>query len=165
MKQKTEAVKVVPAYDMKEEIVKLFSEYTDMLCKNDSNMTIYLDAQNYEQELKDLEHKYGMPDGRLYAVLADDKVAGCIALKRLDEISCEVKRLYVREEFRGRKLGQMLMEHVIQAAEKIGYSHMFLDTLPFLKSAIKLYKKCGFYETESYNGEPLGNLIYMRLDI
>ena len=158
-------IKLVKAYHMHDDIVELFSEYTDMLRENDREMAMYLDAQNYDEEIKNLEVKYGMPEGRLYAALADDKVAGCIALRKIDKENAEVKRLFVKPEFRGHKLGEKLVNQLMKDAREIGYRHILLDTLPFLKSAIKLYRDLGFYEIDSYNGAPLGHLIYMKYDL
>ena len=76
-----------------------------------------------------------------------------------------MKRLYVRPEFRGKKIGAQLMEKVIEDAKEIGYSHMLLDTLPFLEGALHLYEKRGFYQVERYNDSPLESSIYMRLDL
>lgn len=76
-----------------------------------------------------------------------------------------MKRLYVRPEFRGKSIGNLLIAQIIQDAKAIGYSHMLLDTLPFLKSAIKIYQKFGFYETDCYNDSPMDNSIFMRLDL
>lgn len=76
-----------------------------------------------------------------------------------------MKRLYVRDNFRGLGIGKMLVSKLIQVAVDIGYSHMLLDTLPFLENAIKMYKDFGFYEIEPYNDSPMGNSIYMRLDL
>lgn len=158
-------IKLVKAYHMHDDVVELFSEYTDMLRENDSEMAMYLNAQNYDEEIKNLEVKYGMPEGRLYAALVDAQVAGCIALRKIDEENAEVKRLFVKPEFRGHKLGEKLVKQLIEDAKEIGYKHMLLDTLPFLKSAIKLYQNLGFYEIDSYNGAPLGHLIYMKYDL
>lgn len=76
-----------------------------------------------------------------------------------------MKRLYVRPAFRGRKIGNMLVEKIIDDAKKIGYLYMLLDTLPFLKSAIHMYKKYGFYEINSYNDSPMNTSIYMKLNL
>ena len=57
------------------------------------------------------------------------------------------------------------MEKIIEDAKEIGYSYMLLDTFPFLKSAIHIYKRFGFYEIESYNDSPMDTSIYMRLDL
>lgn len=76
-----------------------------------------------------------------------------------------MKRLFVREQFRGKNIGNILIQKIIDDAREIGYQHMFLDTLPFLESAIHMYRKYGFYEIESYNDSPMENSIYMKLDL
>ena len=158
-------IKMVYAYDHTEEVSQLFTEYTDMLIENDSSFQKYLDIQNYSEEMEHLESKYGLPEGRLYLVYCDEELAGCIGLRKIDNKKCEMKRVYVRPKFRGRKIGNLLVEKIIDDAKKIGYSHMLLDTLPFLKSAIHMYKKYGFYEIDSYNDSPMDTSIYMKLDL
>ena len=159
------SVKILPAYDFSQEIKLLFSEYTDILIEGDPSFKEYLEIQNYDDELKHLEKKYGLPYGRLYLVYYNNEVAGCIGLKKIDKKNCEMKRLYVRPKFRGKQIGEQLIEKIIKAAKEIGYSYMLLDTLPFLKSAIRLYKKYGFYEISSYNNSPMETSIYMKLDL
>ena len=158
-------IKILPAYDFPEEIKLLFSEYTDILIEGDPSFKEYLEIQNYDDELKHLEKKYGLPYGRLYLVYYNNEVAGCIGLKKIDKKNCEMKRLYVRPKFRGKQIGEQLIEKIIKAAKEIGYSYMLLDTLPFLKGAIYLYKKYGFYEIASYNNSPMDTSIYMKLDL
>lgn len=158
-------IEIVPAYDHPQEIGELFSEYTDMLIEGDSAFREYLNIQNYDEELEHLESKYGMPDGRLYLAYCDGEASGCIGLKKLDEHDCELKRLYVKPRFRGNKLGERLAKLVIADAKDIGYSHMLLDTLPFLESAIHMYKKLGFYTIDCYNNSPMSTSIYMKLDL
>lgn len=158
-------IKIVSAYNQNEAVSKLFKEYTDMLIENDSSFRKYLDIQNYNEEMEHLESKYGLPNGRLYLVYCDEELAGCIGLRKIDSQNCEMKRLYVRPKFRGQKIGNLLVEKIIDDAKKIGYSHMLLDTLPFLKSAIHMYKKYGFYEIDRYNDSPMNISIYMKLDL
>lgn len=158
-------IKLVPAYSHKEEVRELFSEYTNMLIEGDPCFEAYLKVQNYDEELEHLEMKYGTPTGRLLLAYDDNRLAGCIGLKKIDEVNCEMKRLYVRSQFRGKHIGDYLVKEIIKAAKEIGYSHMLLDTLPFLQSAVRLYKKFGFYETESYNNSPMETSIYMKLDL
>lgn len=105
-------IKIIPAYDYSQEIRELFSEYTQMLISGDPAFKEYLEIQNYDAELEHLEDKYGMPDGCLYLALCDGKPAGCIGLKKLDKDNCEMKRLYVRPEFRGRKIGDLLIQKI-----------------------------------------------------
>ncbi len=158
-------IEILPAYDKTDEIRELFSEYTEMLVRNESRFSAYLEKQNYSAEIEDPTVKYAEPFGRLYVVYADGKLAGCIGLKKNDEKSCELKRLYVCESFRRLGIGRMLVEKIIAQAKEIGYERIFLDTFPFLESAIRMYKKLGFKETESYNGNPMDNLIYLKLEL
>ncbi len=158
-------LKIIPGYDFPEEIKILFSEYTEMLIAGDSSFQKYLDIQNYDEELEHLDIKYGSPDGRLYIAFYDRELAGCIGLRKIDEWNCEMKRLYVRPAFRGRNIGSKLIQQIIKDAKEIGYTYMLLDTLPFLKSAIHMYKACGFYEIPSYNNSPMDTSIYMKLDL
>lgn len=158
-------IKIEPAYNHHDEINILFSEYTNMLIAGDSSFKKYLDIQNYDEEVKHLETKYGMPKRRLYLIYCDNELAGCIGLRKIDDQNCEMKRLYVRPQFRGKKLGNILVEKIISDAKEIGYSYMLLDTLPFLQNAINMYKKYGFYEIESYNNSPMDTSIYMKLDL
>ena len=158
-------LKLVYAYDHPQEVGELFKEYTDMLIEGDSTFADYLSIQNYDEELKHLEVKYGMPEGRLYLAYFEGKLAGCIGLRRIDAQNCEMKRLYVRPSFRGKKIGGFLVERIIADAKEIGYAHMLLDTLPFLESACAIYQKAGFYEIPSYNDCPMDASIFMKLDL
>lgn len=159
------AVRLMLAYNFQQKVRSLFSEYTDMLMEGDSSFRQYLSVQNYDDELEHLEKKYGLPEGRLYLAYSDGELAGCIGLRKVDAANCEMKRLYVKPQFRGRKVGQILIRQIIDDARDIGYQHMLLDTLPFLESAMHMYRKYGFYEIESYNDSPMEASIYMRLDL
>lgn len=159
------SIELFPAWDCKQEVRELFAEYTAMLAEGDSQFREYLAIQHYDEELEHLEAKYAPPHGRLYLVRCDGKTAGCIGLRRIDGQNCEMKRLYVRPSFRGKQIGEMLIRQVIEDARAIGYAHMLLDTLPFLRSALHLYQKYGFYEIPSYNDSPMETSIYMKLDL
>lgn len=158
-------LEIKEGYKYKKEIKELFTEYTNTLIEGDNSFKDYLAVQNYDQEVEHLEEKYGLPNGRLYIAFYDDKVAGCIALKKIDKENCEMKRLYVRNEFRGKHIGANLVNRIIDDARLIGYKHILLDTLTFLKSAIKMYKAIGFYEIDKYNNSPMDNAIYLKLDL
>lgn len=153
------------AYEQEEIVRKLFLEYTKMLIDNDKSFGEYLKLQSYDRELNNLKEKYGLPFGRLYLAYIDNEVAGCIALKRIDKNNCEMKRLYVKEKYRGKKIASKLVDKIIEDAKFIGYKYMLLDTLPFLKSAINLYKQKGFYEISAYNDSPMNTSIFMKLDL
>lgn len=156
---------IIPAFDHPEEIRSLFSEYTDMLIAGDNSFREYLDVQNYDAELAHLEMKYGCPDGRLYLAYCGEKAAGCIGLRKIDDRRCEMKRLYVRPQFLGSRIGAQLVQKIIADAREIGYSCMLLDTLPFLNAAIHIYEKFGFRVTDRYNDSPVSTSIYMKLEL
>lgn len=164
-KQTTVEIAIKPAYQEQEAIRELFTEYTNMVVQNDPGFRHYLKLQRFDAELMHLTEKYGTPHGRLYLVRADGLPAGCIAMKRLDDAHCEMKRLYIRPAFRGRGLARRLVELLLSDARQEGYQAMLLDTFPFLKGAIHLYRTLGFYEIPSYNNSPLDTTIYMKKDL
>lgn len=155
-------IQILPAFNRPDTVRALFSEYTEMLAAGDPSIQQYLDIQHYDEELNHLEAKYGLPDGRLYLAYCDGEPAGCIGLRKIDSRNCEMKRLYVRPSFRGKKIGFRLVEQILKDAKEIGYAYILLDTLPFLQSAIQMYKSFGFYEIESYNDSPMDTSIYMK---
>ena len=158
-------IRIHSAFGYPKEIALLFSEYTDLLRKGDPGFQKYLDLQGYEEEVKHLEIKYGPPFGRLYLAWQEEAPAGCIGLRKMDDKRCEMKRLYVRPACRGCRLGSLLVEKILEDARAIGYRHVLLDTLPFLKSAIHMYQRYGFYEIPKYNDSPMNTSIYMKLDL
>ena len=158
-------MEIVPAYGRIGDLRPLFSEYTRMLVEGDSCFASYLDLQGYDDELINPEKKYAFPDGRLYLAYQDGSAAGCIALKRMDEENCELKRLYVRPPFRGRGIAKALCLKIIADASDIGYRCMYLDTLPFLHEAVSLYRNLGFETISRYNDNPIADSIFMRLKL
>ena len=122
--------------------------------------------QGFEAELAALPGKYSMPDGRLYLAYSDDKLAGCIALRKLESGICEMKRLFVRDGFRGERIGLHLIEKVIADAREIGYQKMRLDTYPpKMGKAVKLYESHGFAEIPPYYDNSHGDVLFMELAI
>lgn len=146
------------AYDRLDEVRTLFREYHKML-------GVDLCFQNYEEELASLPGKYLPPDGRLYLIYLEGKLAGCIALRRFDETRCEMKRLFVRPQFRGLRLGQILAQRLIDDAKAIGYQAMVLDTLKSLESAVTMYRRMGFEEVAPYYDNPLNDVLYFQLTL
>ena len=146
------------AYDYIDEVKGLFEEYTKMLGVN-------LDFQHYDEEINSLPGKYIMPDGRLYLAYYNGNLAGCIGLRKFDKDTCEMKRLFVRSEFRGLKIGKLLSLKVINDAKKLGYKTMYLDTLSTLENAVYTYKNLGFKEIEPYYKNPLEDVLYFKLDL
>lgn len=134
----------------------LFTEYA-------ASLGIDLGYQNFAEELATLPGKYARPDGRLYLALVDDVPAGCIAMRRLSESRAEMKRLYVRDSFRGLSLGRALAQRVIAEARADGCSDLVLDTLSSMYRAQALYRSLGFVETTAYYDCPIAGTVFMRL--
>ena len=140
-------------------IRELFLEYA-------SSLGFSLCFQGFDQELERLPGEYSPPDGRLFIAEYNGKVAGCIALKRLGLDICEMKRLYLRNDFRGLGLGRILAEKLIAEARAIGYRKMALDTIEDkMKSAVALYRSLGFNPCAPYYHNPISGALYMELEL
>jgi len=137
---------------------RLFREYQAWI-------NVDLGFQGFEEELATLPCKYSPPDGRLLLLLRGEEAVGCIALRRFDRASGEVKRLYVRPAERGRGLGKALAAAVVEAARAIGYRRLMLDTLEPMVEARELYRSFGFTEIPAYYSSPLPGAIYMELKL
>jgi len=158
-------VRIELAYDRPQEVIRLFSEYTDNIISKDTEVAKCLDSQHYDDEVRDLDVKYGLPNGRLYLAYLDSDIVGCVALRQLDDCYCEMKRLYVRPGYRGKQIGNALIGQIIADARQIGYKHMRLDTFPFMDLAIQMYYRYGFYKIERYNDNPASTAVFMQLDM
>lgn len=124
---------------------------------------ISLCFQNFDDEVISLPGKYAPPEGRLYIAFENDEALGCIALRKIDEGVCEMKRLFLRESARGKGVGKMLIEKILEDAADIGYKLMRLDTYPpKMGKAVDLYKAYGFYEISSYYNNPHDDVLYME---
>jgi len=123
------------------------------------------DFQGFGEELHGLPGKYAEDGGALLIAWIDDLPAGTIALRRLDDRAGEVKRLYLRPQFRGRGLGRHLVEQVIERAHAIGYQTLFADTLPIMTDALSLYAKMGFETTGPYAADPTPGAIFLKLSL
>jgi len=122
--------------------------------------------QGFEEELNNLPGKYALPDGRLFLAYSDGALAGCIAMRKLSTGICEMKRLFVRDAFRGRRIGNELIQKIIEEGLDAGYSKMRLDTYPAkMGKAVDLYRSYGFREIAPYYNNPYEGVLFMELDL
>jgi putative acetyltransferase len=144
--------------DDAEAVRTLFREYA-------AELNVDLCFQGFEAELAGLPGKYAPPGGCVLLAECDGHVAGCIALRPFRDNACEMKRLYVRPEFRGRRAGEQLARAIIERGRAGGYDTMVLDTLATLTPAIKLYEQLGFARMSAYYPNPLPGVVYMALEL
>ncbi len=155
-------MKIVQAQSEHEiqQVRELFAEYVAWLGLN-------LCFQNYEKELADLPGDYAPPSGRLLLALDEDgRAAGCAALRDLGKGVCEMKRLFVRPEFRGQQLGERLVDMILNDARSLGYQRIRLDTLPGkMDRAIAMYRARGFKDIAPYYNNPVVGAAFMELEL
>lgn len=141
---------------------QLFREYADSL-------ELDLAFQNFDDELAQLPGDYAAPRGALLLAYVDGALAGCCALRPLDNAdipnAAEMKRLYVRRAFRGFGLGRQLAETILDAARQAGYASVLLDTLDDMEAARNLYADLGFQSIEPYYHNPIPGAHYLKADI
>src|SRR5207302_5530282 len=150
-------ISAAPSAEEIDQARELFKQY-------EAGLGIRLCFQNFEKELIQLPGDYAPPDGRLMLAFYHSELAGCVALRKIHEGICEMKRLFVREKFRGAGLGRKLANNIINNARNISYERMRLDTLPVrMTSAITLYRSLGFKEIEPYYDNPVPGALFMEL--
>ena len=139
-------------------VCSIFREYV-------GSATANLDFQDYEAEFATLPGKYAAPDGRVLLACDNDLVLGCAALRRVNGVSCEMKRVYVRPAARGTGLGRQLVERILREAKIAGYSRILLDVLPEFTTAQQLYASLGFVPAEPVSSNPVPGTKFLALDL
>jgi len=142
----------------RDDTISIFREYV-------GSATVSLGFQEYEAEFAVLPGKYAAPEGRLLLAREGDTVLGCAALRRVDESTCEMKRVYVRPAARGRNLGRLLVEAILSEAKLIGYSRICLDVLPEFTAAQQLYHSMGFEPAEPVSFNPVPGTKFLALTL
>jgi ribosomal protein S18 acetylase RimI-like enzyme len=138
-----------------EQIRALFTEYAESLGFD-------LCFQGFDEELRDLPGMYAPPHGTLLLATVDGKPAGCAGLHPWSRDDAEMKRLYVKPEFRGSGIGRRLAEIVVREAKERGFKRVLLDTIPSkMAAAVALYRSLGFQETLPYRENPINGAVYL----
>jgi GNAT superfamily N-acetyltransferase len=141
-----------------EQVRRLFQEYWD-------SFDFTPCFQNFSKEVAALPGDYAPPGGALGLAIVDGEPAGCAALRRVDDVRGEAKRLYVRPAFRGHGLGKELLEWIITQARAMGYRELVGDTMPVMAQALEMYRRMGFELTSPYAANPTPRAIYIRLKL
>ncbi|MGB3340613.1 MAG: GNAT family N-acetyltransferase [bacterium] len=136
----------------------LFKEY-------EKSLGFGLHFQDFTEEFDNLPGEYALPTGCLLLALYRDHIAGCVALRKLDKKICEMKRMYVRPDYRGKGIGRAMAVEIIKFARAYGYKRMRLDTIDTMNAAISLYRALGFVESEPYRYNPIKGASYMELSL
>jgi len=137
---------------------RLLREYAE-------GLGVDLGFQDFEAELASLPGKYAPPRGRLVLAWHEGRAVGCVALRAIDDETCEMKRLYVQAGVRGQRLGRRLAQRICREARDAGYRRIFLDTLPTMASAQALYRSLGFQPVEPYVYNPIPGTSFLGLDL
>ena len=136
----------------------LFMEYANTLGFD-------LSFQNFNTELAELPGEYSEPSGCILIARIDSAIVGCVALRDLGSMVCEMKRLYVQPAFRGEGVGRQLAKSIIAEARSRGYREMKLDTVASMNQAIQLYNSLGFKQTAPYRHNPIQGAVFMQLEL
>lgn len=137
----------------------LFLEYQEAI-------GLDLSYQGFAEEVEGLPGEYAQPHGALLiATTTQGRPLGCIAMRRIDDDRCEMKRLYVVRAGRGAALGERLVDALVERARELGYRQMLLDTLPSMTAAIALYRRLGFRSGQAYGKAALDEALFFVRDL
>ena len=138
-----------------EDAINLFNEYA-------STLNISLEFQHFKEELNIINSMYGSPTGCLLLVYEANQAIGCAAYRKIGDAICELKRMYIKPNYRKQGIGQKLVDILSQKAKQNGYDIMRLDTLDTMLPAISLYRNNGFYSIPAYYHNPNEGVVYME---
>ncbi len=136
-----------------------------LLLAYSADIGVDLGFQDFEKELEALSTLYAKPNGAFVLAFFDHSLIGCFGIRKIENKTCELKRMYLSKEVRGRGLGEKLLLKALEIARSFGYRHMRLDTLPSMQSAIGLYQKLGFKEIAPYRFNPIAGSKFLEIDL
>ncbi|MEP6674838.1 MAG: GNAT family N-acetyltransferase [Ferruginibacter sp.] len=134
----------------------LFKEYATAI-------NIDLQFQHFDEELSELQEMYSFPEGGIILCRFEDEYIGCVAIRKIDAETGELKRMYVKPTHQNKSIGKALLQEAIELARKCRYSKLRLDTLNYMQPAIRLYKKYGFYEIPAYYFNPIPTAVFFEM--
>lgn len=134
----------------------MFQEYA-------GSLSFDISFQDFDEELENISKKYNLPTGGLVLAYQDNAVVGCAGVRFLEEGISELKRLYVSNSMRGRRIGYTLLNQSLQLGRALGYKKMRLDTIEEMTKAISMYQSAGFYEIPPYCFNPMAGAKYMEI--
>ena len=137
---------------------QLFQQYIQSL---DFKITF----QDVDRELEEIAIEYNAPSGILLLAYDGDKAIACAGVRKFDVNNAELKRMFVDPGYRGIQLGQQLLQLALSAAKQMGYTSILLDTVPSMRSAIKLYQSAGFRQIDPYRFNPMPGAIFMEKEL
>ncbi len=154
------SVRIVEAYEgpLLQQLMGLLEEYA-------GSLDVDLSFQGFDAEMAGMPGEYAPPEGCLLLAQEGEAAVGCVAMRPFEERICEMKRMYIRPEGRGRGLGRILSEAIIERARRAGYARMRLDTLPGMKAARALYGSLGFRPIAPYRYNPVAGTSFLELDL
>lgn len=138
--------------------VKLFREYADWL-------GIDLAFQGFEKELSIIHEMYAPPHGALFVVYDQNEAIGCLGLRKIGDGVGELKRMYLKESYRQKGIGKMMLDAALEKARSIGYQKVRLDTLDTMSPAMRFYEKNGFSKIEAYYHNPIAGAVYFEISL
>lgn len=151
-------IRIIPA-----EKQEHYSDATALILVYVKWLSIDLSFQNFDQEMADLPKMYNVQDGGLFIAYEEDQPVGVVGLRRLSATEAEVKRMFVKEEVRGKGIGKMLLQTCIASARTMNYKLIRLDTGSSMKAAVGLYTAHGFKEIPAYRFNPHEGAKYFEL--
>jgi len=133
----------------------LFQEYA-------ASIKINLDFQHFDEELNELKKMYVKPFGGVILAKQEDEIIGCVAIRKINPETGELKRMFIKPRFQNKGIGKFLLEEAFHLARECNYTILKLDTLNYMYPAIHLYKQAGFYETAPYYHNPITTAVYFE---